>query len=138
MLALEAGADMYMAKPLDLEELVTRVQVCLRKGDGADCAVGCGELTLTPTAHRAAVGEQALALTPKEFHLLQELLKAEGRVCSSAHLLWEVWGYPPALRTRTLDVHVGRLRAKLAEAGARECRLVTVSGVGYRLLSGAD
>ena len=136
MLALEAGADMYLAKPFELEELVGRVAACLRTG-GEDSGLEpltCGELRVDGVAHRAWAGEQELTLTPKEFELLTALLKAGGEVCRSADLLWEVWGYPPEVRTRTLDVHVGRLRKQLAKAPSTGCRLLTVSGIGYRLV----
>lgn len=140
MLALESGADMYLAKPFDLDELVARARACLRLygPPGKEARLRCGDISLGPVAHRAWVGEQELHITPKEFDLLAELLRARQRVCKSEDLLWKVWGYTPEVRTRTLDVHVGRLRAKLAQASARQGRVVTVPGVGYRLVQKDD
>ena len=133
LLALEAGADMYLAKPFDLEELVARVGACLRRGEGEAEREPetCGDLSLDPAARQARIAGRALALTPKEFDLLATLTEAQGRILPGRQLLWEVWGYAEGIRTRTLDVHVGRLRQKLAAAGAQECRIVTKSGVGY-------
>jgi two-component system alkaline phosphatase synthesis response regulator PhoP len=87
---------------------------------------------LDPARHQARVGATALALTPKEFDLLQALLEAAGRVLSREHLLNRVWGYARAdeIESRTVDVHVRRLRAKL---GAEGRRIATVKSVGYRL-----
>ena len=122
MLALEAGADMYLVKPFDVDELLARVRACLR---------------LDRHACHARAGDQDLAMTPKEFALLAELMENNGRVCTSQELLWMVWGYNGEVRTRTLDVHIGRLRAKLAASGARGCELITVNGVGYSLREAA-
>lgn len=140
MLALESGADMYLAKPFDLDELVARVRACLRLyGTRAEQELlHCGDLNLEPSAHRTWVGEQEVHITPKEFDLLSELLQAKQQVCKSEELLWKVWGYTPEVRTRTLDVHIGRLRAKLRQAGTQQCHLITVPGIGYRLADQED
>ncbi len=132
MLALEAGADMYLPKPFDLEELAARVVACLRRGGAeGEEATTCGDLRMDPAARLATVAGRELALTPKEFELLAALAAAAGQIKPGKQLLWEVWGYAEGIRTRTLDVHIARLRRKLAEAGAWECRIVTKAGVGY-------
>jgi DNA-binding response OmpR family regulator len=90
-----------------------------------------GPVTLDPTRHAATLSGQALVLTPKEFDLLQALLESAGRVLSREYLLNRVWGYARAdeIESRTVDVHVRRLRAKLGGAGHR---IATVKSVGYR------
>jgi DNA-binding response OmpR family regulator len=87
-------------------------------------------------ARQARAGGRALELTRKEFDLLAALVAAAGRILPAAELRWEVWGYNDEVRTRTLDVHIGRLRQKLAEAGAAGCRIVTKPGVGYGMEGG--
>ena len=97
---------------------------------GAPLAVG--GITLDGATHRATVAGRPLALTPKEFDLLRALLEARGRVLSREFLLDRVWGYARAgeIESRTVDVHVRRLRAKLGPEGER---ILTVKNVGYRL-----
>jgi len=140
MLALESGADMYLPKPFEMEELVARVRACLRRGQREEppAVLVCGNLRLDPVAHRAWVENRPLDLTPKEFDLLAELLAAAGSIRSEKDLLWSVWGYSEEVRTRTLDVHIGRLRLKLGEAGLRGCRIVTRPGIGYGLMAEND
>ena len=134
MLALESGADMYLPKPFHVEELLARVQacLCLYRPPAAEL-LDCGNLRLDREARQAHVGHRQLALTPKEFSLLEELFLKQGQLCRSEQLLWRVWGYTAEMRTRTLDVHIGRLRAKLARAGLEGCELVTIRAGGYSL-----
>jgi len=134
VLGLELGADDYVAKPFSPKELVARVRAVLRRtrSAGSIPTFASGDLALDPSRHVASVGGQPLALTPKEFDLLQALLESEGRVLSREHLLNRVWGYARAdeIESRTIDVHVRRLRAKL---GAEGRRITTVKSIGYRL-----
>jgi DNA-binding response OmpR family regulator len=90
-----------------------------------------GPITLDAARHAVSVNGQAIVLTPKEFDLLQALLEAAGRVLSREFLLNRVWGYARAdvIESRTVDVHVRRLRAKLGDAGGR---IATVKSIGYR------
>lgn len=134
IVGLEMGADDYIVKPFSPKEVLARVRAVLRRtrapaGAGALVA---GTLVVDPEMHTARLGGALLTLTPKEFDLLRALLEARGRVLSREHLLDRVWGYARAseIESRTVDVHVRRLRAKL---GAEEHRIVTVKNVGYRL-----
>jgi len=94
-------------------------------------ALTAGDVSLDPARHHVTVAGAAVALTPKEFELLQTLMEAAGRVLSREHLLNRVWGYARAdeVESRTVDVHVRRLRAKLGAAGSR---IATVKTIGYR------
>ncbi len=134
VVGLELGADDYVAKPFSPKELVARVRAVLRRSRAPDHApvLRTGTLALDAARHVAMLDERALALTPKEFDLLQALMESAGRVLSREQLLNRVWGYAHAeeIESRTVDVHVRRLRAKLGPEGRR---ITTVTGVGYRL-----
>jgi phosphate regulon transcriptional regulator PhoB len=133
VVGLEVGADDYVAKPFSPKELVARVRAVLRRARSTDepRVLSAGPVVLDPSRHGVSVHGQPLELTPKEFDLLQALLEAAGRVLSREHLLNHVWGYARAdeIESRTVDVHVRRLRAKLGDAGQR---IATVKSVGYR------
>ena len=134
VVGLELGADDYVVKPFSPKEMLARVRAVLRRArapvSGAPLAVG--GITLDGATHRATVSGHPLSLTPKEFDLLRALLEARGRVLSREFLLDRVWGYARAgeIESRTVDVHVRRLRAKLGPEGER---ILTVKNVGYRL-----
>jgi phosphate regulon transcriptional regulator PhoB len=136
VVGLELGADDYVVKPFSPKELVARVRAVLRRARPPASAgapvLRAGALGLDPDRHLVTVGERPLTLTPKEFDLLQALMESAGRVLSREQLLARVWGYVHAeeIETRTVDVHVRRLRAKLGGEGRR---IATVTGVGYRL-----
>jgi DNA-binding response OmpR family regulator len=134
VLGLEMGADDYVAKPFSPKELVARVRAVLRRTRPVETlrAIVSGAIAVDPARHTASVAGQPLALTPKEFDLLQVLLESSGRVLSREYLLNRVWGYARAdeIESRTIDVHVRRLRAKLGEEGRR---ITTVKSIGYRL-----
>ena len=134
VVGLELGADDYVAKPFSPKELVARVRAVLRRSRAPDDApvLRTGALALDAARHVAMLDERVLALTPKEFDLLQALMESAGRVLSREQLLNRVWGYAHAeeVESRTVDVHVRRLRAKLGPEGRR---ITTVTGVGYRL-----
>ena len=133
VVGLEIGADDYVSKPFSPKELVARVRAVLRRSrpDPVPPVLSAGSVVLDPARHAVTLGGRAVELTPKEFDLLQALLEAAGRVLSREHLLNRVWGYARAdeIESRTVDVHVRRLRAKLGVAGSR---IVTVKSVGYR------
>ncbi len=134
VLGLEIGADDYVVKPFSPKELLARVRAVLRRSRPAPDAapLRLGGLVIDLGTHTASVGGVALALTPKEFDLLRALVEARGRVLSREFLLDRVWGYSRAseIESRTVDVHVRRLRVKL---GAEGRRILTVKSVGYRL-----
>jgi len=133
VVGLELGADDYVAKPFSPKELVARVRAVLRRArpDPTRGVYREGPIVLDPGRHTVMVRGAPVALTPKEFDLLQVLLEASGRVLSREHLLTRVWGYAHAdeIESRTVDVHVRRLRAKLGDDGRR---IATVKSVGYR------
>jgi two-component system phosphate regulon response regulator PhoB len=134
---LTLGADDYLTKPFSLQELVLRVAAILRRvksGDGEVADVQeIGPLRIDRTAHRVTVDGEDVELTPTEFKLLMLLAKRKGRVQPRNMLLEIVWEAAPDIQTRTVDMHVQRLRAKLGAAGDL---IETVRGFGYRLRSG--
>ncbi len=138
VLGLEIGADDYIVKPFSPKELVARVRAVLRRGGPAPASapLKLGALVMDLGTHMVSVGGEALTLTPKEFDLLRALVEARGRVLSREFLLDRVWGYSRAseIESRTVDVHVRRLRVKLGPEGRR---ILTVKSVGYRLDTGA-
>jgi two-component system, OmpR family, response regulator len=128
---LEIGADDYVTKPFSPRELAARVRAVLRRAagppDGARVRA-LGPVTLDRDRRLATVDSVALALTPTEFDLLEHLLARPGRVFTREELLASVWGYAAHAGTRTVDVHVAQVRAKL---GAAAHLIRTVRGVGY-------
>jgi len=133
IVGLEIGADDYVGKPFSPKELVARVRAVLRRAhpDPVSPVLSVGPISLDAARHVVSVNGQPIVLTPKEFDLLQALLESAGCVLSREYLLNRVWGYARAdvIESRTVDVHVRRLRAKLGDAGSR---IATVKSVGYR------
>jgi two-component system OmpR family response regulator len=130
VLGLELGGDDYITKPFSPRELVARLKSVLRRAagpPGADQVLTVGRVSLDPGRRRVSADGREVALTATEFDLLAALLRRPGRVRTREELLSEVWGYAAAAGTRTVDVHVAQLRAKLGAASP----LRTVRGVGY-------
>jgi two-component system phosphate regulon response regulator PhoB len=133
---LDAGADDYITKPFSLRELAARVRAVLRRGKSEEPAI-------TPLVYRGKhlmadfdavainVDGEPIRLTRREFELLRYMYENRNRVLSRDRLLERVWGYDRVVETRSVDVHVGRLRAKLGPAGKQ---IETVVGLGYRFI----
>jgi DNA-binding response OmpR family regulator len=138
VLALEAGADDYVAKPVGIAELRSRARAALRRvRRGAPAGDGAGlrheALTLDPASRAARVGDQPLHLTPSEFAVLEALMTAGGAVRSRAELVVAIYGDDAYREPRAVDFHVHHVREKLAAAGGRPEWLRTVRMAGYRL-----
>jgi DNA-binding response OmpR family regulator len=132
---LELGADDYVTKPFSLRELTARVRAVLRRTthvhDRPLTTYDGAHLTADFEAVAIAVDGQPVRLTRREFELLRYLVQNKNRVVSRDRLLERVWGYDKLVETRSVDVHVGRLRGKLGEAGKQ---IETVVGLGYRFI----
>jgi len=132
---LELGADDYVTKPFSLRELTARVRAVLRRSTVADERPASGyqgqHMVADFDAVSVAVDGQAVRLTRREFELLRYLVQNKNRVVSRDRLLERVWGYDRLVETRSVDVHVGRLRGKLGSAGRQ---IETVVGLGYRFV----
>ena len=135
---LALGADDYIAKPFSPEELVLRVGAVLRRlrapSVGSSSLLIAGPLTIDEQAHAVSVNGEDVTLTATEFKLLTTLVSRRGRVQSRARLLQDVWQANPTIQSRTGDMHVQRLRAKLGDAAPF---IETVRGSGYRFRSEA-
>ena len=132
---LDLGADDYMTKPFSLRELAARVRALLRRsrhgGVPAASVYEGAHLRADFDAVAISVDGEPVRLTRREFELLQFLVENRNRVLSRDRLLERVWGYDRSIETRSVDVHVGRLRAKLGTAGPQ---IETVVGLGYRFV----
>src|SRR2546421_10336348 len=136
---LELGADDYVTKPFSTRELVSRVRALLRRAGmatqtEADEMLRGGPIEIDVARHETRVRGSAVQLPPKEFELLEAFLRRKGRLLTREFLIEEVWGSDYYGDTRTLDVHVKRLRQKIEQDPRSPEHLVTVRGLGYRFV----
>jgi len=136
VVGLELGADDYVTKPFSSRELVARVRAVLRRGavedDVASSVVEAGPVRMDVERHVVTVGGEKTKLPLKEFELLELLLRNAGRVLTRGQLIDRVWGADYVGDTKTLDVHVKRLRAKVEPDPGTPRHIVTVRGLGYK------
>ena len=130
---LDVGADDYLVKPFDRQELLARIRALLRRRPPRGAAsLVVADLSLNPDTHEVSRGERTVELTQREFELLEYLMRNERIVIARQRLLEEVWGYDPFANTNTIEVFISNLRRKLESDG--EARLLhTIRGAGYVL-----
>jgi DNA-binding response OmpR family regulator len=139
IVGLELGADDYITKPFDMDVLLAHIRAVLRRAEPIivareDAPVVAGDLRIDPTTYVVQIGGRTIELPPKEFDLLLTFARHPGRVFSVAELLAQVWGSAWIGETQTIYVHMRWLRQKVEENPDRPRRLVTVRGVGYKLV----
>ncbi len=137
VMGLDAGADAYMVKPFDLQELLAQIRALLRRGVGPPTPVlRWGDLSLNPSSYEVHYHRTPIHLTPKEFAILEALLRHGRRVLSRATIAENLWTWQEAPSDDTIKTYIKNLRAKLKAAGAPKTFIETVHGLGYRLMDG--
>ncbi|WIM71230.1 response regulator transcription factor [Corynebacterium suedekumii] len=140
VVGLELGADDYVTKPYSSRELIARIRAVLRRGADPDVVfddveeqiLTGGRVTMDVERHTVTVAGEPVPMPLKEFDLLEYLLRNAGRVLTRGQLIDRIWGADYVGDTKTLDVHVKRLRSKIEEEPSRPKQLVTVRGLGYK------
>lgn len=140
VVGLEVGADDYISKPYRLRELVARMRAVLRRSPHVDdsaepptsSALVIGDVVLDPEQHRVTVGSMEVSMPLKEFELLHFLMVNAGRVVPRETLIDRIWGSDYVGDTKTLDVHIKRLRSKIEVDPSSPTRIVTIRGLGYK------
>jgi two-component system response regulator RegX3 len=138
VVGLELGADDYVTKPYSSRELIARIRAVLRRGELVDSTIEVGVLTVGPVRldidrHIISVNGSPISLPLKEFELLEFLMRNSGRVLTRMQLIDRVWGSDYVGDTKTLDVHIKRLRAKIETDPANPELIQTVRGMGYKM-----
>jgi len=136
---LEGGADDYVTKPFDLPELLARVHALIRRAEmrHKDATLKVGDVTLDPLTRRVTQADRIVDLSPREFSLLEFLMRNVGRTVSRSRIAEAVWNYKFDPETNVVDVYVNYLRKKLS-FGGRTAPIKTVRGIGYRLETSTD
>jgi len=136
VVGLELGADDYVTKPYSTRELLARIRAVLRRRvddlDEDDAILQAGSVSMDVERHTVAVDGKEVAMPLKEFELLELLLRNAGRVLTRGQLIDRVWGADYFGDTKTLDVHIKRIRSKIEKVPSEPVMLVTVRGLGYR------
>jgi two-component system response regulator RegX3 len=138
VVGLEVGADDYLTKPYRMRELIARMRAVLRRFDDVGPPVEAsgpltdGDITVDVERHEVAVRGETIAMPLKEFDLLRLLLENAGRVLTRDTLIDRVWGDDYVGDTKTLDVHIKRLRSKIEDEPSSPKRIVTIRGLGYK------
>jgi len=138
---LELGADDYVTKPFSVRELMSRVRAVLRrtttttKTNKIDKSIKSGNIEINLSKYEAKVDDKNIDLTPREFELLYAFCENEGNLMSREQIFDEIWGYSFIGNTKTLDVHIQRIREKIEKNPREPKKLVTVRGVGYKLVT---
>lgn len=132
VIGLDTGADDYLVKPFGMMEMIARIKAVMRRtAPKTDQVLTCGDIVLDETRHIVTVDGKQVVLTLKEYELLKLLMENAGQVFTRDILLSRIWGQDYLGETRTVDVHIGTLRTKLAKGGEK---IETVRGVGYKMV----
>lgn len=132
VIGLDTGADDYLVKPFGMMEMIARIKAVMRRtAPKTDLVLTCGNIVLDETRHIVTVDGKQVVLTLKEYELLKLLMENAGQVFTRDILLSRIWGQDYLGETRTVDVHIGTLRTKLAKGGEK---IETVRGVGYKMV----
>ena len=132
VIGLDTGADDYLVKPFGMMEMVARIKAVMRRtSPKTDQVLTCGDIVLDEVRHIVTVDGKQVVLTLKEYELLKLLMENAGQVFTRDILLSRIWGQDYLGETRTVDVHIGTLRTKLAKGGEK---IETVRGVGYKMV----
>ncbi|MHC9918511.1 response regulator transcription factor [Corynebacterium diphtheriae] len=136
VVGLELGADDYVTKPYSSRELIARIRAVLRRGgetiEESDEILGSGRIHMDVERHTVTVDGEEISMPLKEFDLLEYLMRNSGRVLTRGQLIDRVWGADYVGDTKTLDVHIKRLRFKIEPEPSAPCHVITVRGLGYK------